>query len=125
MDVMHDRDLAAPTEGDATEFEPKLNISAQTGSAEGGNDMRPRQLLRVERITQRQRLDAKRLNGGETANIPVVDIVKTLRVSCQTSRIAALQASYRASQSVGQKALSEGAFLFPHPDACADQGLQF
>lgn len=52
--------------------------------------MRPIQLLRVERITQRQRLDAKRLNGGETAEIPVSDIVGMSWVNCQTPSVAAL-----------------------------------
>jgi hypothetical protein len=56
------------------------------------------QLLRVERITQRQRLDAKRLNGGETAKIPVGDIVGMSWVNCQTPRIAALLAENRAIQ---------------------------
>jgi hypothetical protein len=48
--------------------------------------MRPMQLLRVERIAQRQRLDAKRLNCGETADIPVNAIVGTLQLGCQTRR---------------------------------------
>jgi hypothetical protein len=51
--------------------------------AETKNEKRPIELLRVERITQRQSLDAKRLNDGETATIPVDAIVKTLQADCQ------------------------------------------